>query len=100
MAGRNNKSQANWDEDEKQFTQKAQPKRGDAEDEELDVDDGDDDLDLASIADSATPHGQAETDSREVDSITERIFSSVLSRYGWERRGERIEHVGEERRNR
>ncbi len=37
-----------------------------------------------------------EPDPREVDSITERIFGSVLSRYGWERHGSRIEHVGEQ----
>jgi hypothetical protein len=100
MTGRKNKAQPNWDEDEKQFTQNAQPKQGNAEDEELEDEDGDEDVDLASIADSETPHGKVEPDSREVDSITDRIFSSVLSRYGWERRGERIEHIGEERRNR
>lgn len=37
-------------------------------------------------------------DPREVDNLTDRIFAAVLSRYGWERRGDRIEHVGEERR--
>lgn len=58
--------------------------------------DGDDDLDLASIADSVTPRN-VESDSREIDSLTDRIFGSVLSRYGWERHGNRIEHVGEER---
>lgn len=61
--------------------------------------DGDDALDLASIADSVTPHN-SESDSREIDSLTDRIFGSVLSRYGWERHGNRIEHVGEERQRR
>jgi hypothetical protein len=43
------------------------------------------------VADTRVPH---EPDPREVDNLTERIFRSVLSRYGWERHGDRIEHVG------
>ncbi len=39
-----------------------------------------------------------EPDPRVVDSVTDRIFASVLSRYGWEKHNGRIEHVGEERR--
>jgi len=39
-------------------------------------------------------------DRREVDQLTDRIFSAVLSRYGWEQHGNRIEHVGEDRRRR
>ena len=42
----------------------------------------------------------AVADRREVDQLTERIFSAVLSRYGWEQHGNRIEHVGEDRRRR
>ena len=38
-----------------------------------------------------------EPDPRAVDNLTDRIFGSVLSRFGWERHGNRIEHVGEER---
>jgi len=41
----------------------------------------------------------AEPDPRVVESVTDRIFSSVLSRYGWERQDGRIEHVGEDLRH-
>ncbi|MFB3815058.1 MAG: hypothetical protein ACE14L_13195 [Terriglobales bacterium] len=39
-----------------------------------------------------TPYGP---DPREVDNLTDRIFASVLSRYGWVKQNGRIEHVGE-----
>ncbi len=52
---------------------------------------------IPEIIDTRSPH---EPDPREVESITDRIFASVLSRYGWERHEGRIEHVGEEARPR
>ncbi len=38
-----------------------------------------------------------EPDPQAIDDLTDRIFGSVLSRYGWQRHGNRIEHVGEAR---
>ncbi len=55
------------------------------------------DLDLAEAAEELRDY---EPDPRLVDSLTDRIFASVLSRYGWEQRNGRIEHVGEERAHR
>lgn len=49
--------------------------------------------DLLSLADLQTTH---EPDPREIDSLTDRIFGSVLSRYGWEFQNGHIEHVGGE----
>jgi hypothetical protein len=43
------------------------------------------------ISDARAPQ---EPDPREVENLTDRIFGSVLSRYGWERHGDRIEHIG------
>ena len=37
------------------------------------------------------PH---EPDPREVDNMTDRLFKTVLARYGWEQHGGRFEHVG------
>jgi hypothetical protein len=83
-------------EEEDEFDSKPDMKQNDTGD--LDSD-GDETLNFASIADSVTPR-DGESDSREIDSLTDRIFGSVLSRYGWERHGNRIEHVGEERQRR
>lgn len=41
-----------------------------------------------------------EPDPREVDDLTDRIFQTVLARYGWEQHGGRIEHVGSRRERR
>lgn len=49
---------------------------------------------------SAQSESPSPADRREVDELTDRIFASVLSRYGWEQHGDRIEHVGEDRRRR
>jgi hypothetical protein len=51
--------------------------------------------DLSNIADAHSPY---EPDPREVDMLTDRIFGSVLSKFGWERHDGRIEHVGEKKR--
>ena len=62
--------------------------------------DSDDDYDLSgvpSVADFNTPN---EPDPREVDTLTDRIFDSVLSRFGWKSQDGRIEHVGETSRTR
>ena len=49
------------------------------------------DSEFPAVIEAHVPH---EPDPREVDNMTERIFRSVLSRYGWERHGSRLEHVG------
>ena len=41
-----------------------------------------------------------EPDQQEIDSLTDRIFGSVLERYGWSFQGGRVEHVGEDARRR
>jgi len=56
-------------------------------------DDGFGPEDLLSLADLRSTH---EPDPREIDSLTDRIFGSVLSRYGWDIQNGHIEHVGEE----
>jgi hypothetical protein len=63
------------------------------------VRDEDDDLE-DEIAEFSQTAEASVPDRREVDKLTERIFTSVLSRYGWEQHGNRIEHVGEEDRRR
>ena len=50
--------------------------------------------DLLSLSDLPSTH---EPDPREIDSLTDRIFGSVLSRYGWEFQNGHIEHVGDEK---
>jgi hypothetical protein len=60
-------------------------------------DDDDFGNELPYVADAHSPH---EPDPREVDSMTDRIFGSVLSRFGWERHDGRFEHVGERDRQR
>jgi hypothetical protein len=95
MANKKKGKKAEWEEDDEGFAPTPQLKQNEAE-ETLDGDDDDQDIDFSSIADSVTPRN-VESDAREIDSLTDRIFASVLSRYGWERHGNRIEHVGEER---
>jgi hypothetical protein len=51
-------------------------------------------FDVPFVADGRSSH---EPDPHAVDDLTDRIFGSVLSRYGWERHEGRIEHVGEPR---
>jgi hypothetical protein len=70
-----------------------QPKYEDEErdDEEFDA------AELSVVTDLRPPH---EPDPREVESVTDRIFKSVLSRYGWELHDGHIEHVGGEHRRR
>lgn len=60
-------------------------------DEDEDEDSGDASFDLR------TSSRDAEVDQRQVESVTDRIFGSVLSKYGWQMddRGH-LEHVGEE----
>jgi hypothetical protein len=52
---------------------------------------------LSVVTDLRPPH---EPDPREVENVTDRIFKSVLSRYGWELHDGHIEHIGEEHRRR
>jgi hypothetical protein len=59
--------------------------RDEREDEELE------DAGFSVVSDARATQ---EPDPREVDNLTERIFRSVLSRYGWESHGGRIEHIG------
>jgi hypothetical protein len=59
--------------------------------------DDDDFGELPNIADSHTPY---EPDPEEVDMLTDRIFGSVLSKFGWEKNEGRFEHVGEKDRPR
>jgi len=75
------------------------PKTEEAEPEERDEREGREEPDEEEFADSEFPvvsdaRPPQEPDQREVDNLTERIFRSVLSRYGWERHGSRIEHIG------
>jgi hypothetical protein len=63
-----------------------------AEPEKQQDDDGFGPEDLLSLADLRSTH---EPDPREIDSLTDRIFGSVLSRYGWDIQNGHIEHVGE-----
>jgi hypothetical protein len=51
-------------------------------------------FDVPAVLDARAPH---EPDPHEIDDLTDRIFGSVLSRYGWARHDGRIEHVGEPR---
>jgi len=62
------------------------------------IEDEDADMDLDDVPMLAGAQRSDEPDSRAVDDVTDRIFGAVLSRYGWERHGNRIEHVGEVRR--
>ena len=57
--------------------------------------DFDDDYDLSGIPSVSDAGSPSEPDPREVDDLTDRIFDSVLSRYGWKSQDGRIEHVGE-----
>jgi hypothetical protein len=70
--------------------------------EEPEDEDGEEADDWGSDAASHLTPAEATSaaDRREIDQLTERIFSAVLSRYGWEQHGDRIEHVGEVRRRR
>jgi hypothetical protein len=99
MANKNKKGRKpDWEEeDDIQPVRKSAPDGEDLDEsnEAADADDGE--LDLAAISESVTPQGSNEPDPGEVDNLTDRIFTSVLSRFGWERHGSRIEHVGEER---
>jgi hypothetical protein len=61
-------------------------------------DEDDDDFgDLSGIADANGPY---EPDPQEVDELTDRIFGSVLSRFGWEMHDGRLEHTGDRDRQR
>jgi hypothetical protein len=66
-------------------------------DEEVRDDEEFDAAELSVVTDLRPPH---EPDPREVENVTDRIFKSVLSRYGWELHDGHIEHVGEEHRRR
>ncbi len=99
--------------DDQQTPARTRPRR--REDEEPDDDDGpeaaaapvaheqakdddEEDEDFGELAvELRTPSRDAEVDQRQVESVTDRIFGSVLSKYGWQMddRG-RFEHVGEE----
>jgi hypothetical protein len=62
--------------------------------------DDDGELEMGEVPQFTEAPAVAALDRREVDRVTERIFAAVLSRYGWEQHGNRIEHVGEEDRRR
>lgn len=49
--------------------------------------------DLLNLADLGLNH---EPDPHEIDNMTDRIFGSVLSRYGWQVQNGHLEDVGEE----
>jgi hypothetical protein len=83
-------------------------KKAQVEDDDLDLDsekpstekapsggDAEDDYDLSALPSISDSTGTNEPDPREVDNLTDRIFDSVLSRYGWKSQDGRIEHVGE-----
>ncbi len=63
-------------------------------------DDGDDDYDMSGLPSVADIAPRNEPDPREIDNMTDRIFDSVLSRFGWRQHEGRIEHVGETARQR
>ena len=65
--------------------------REDREDVEDREDEDFEDAGFNVVGDDRVPQ---EPDPREVENLTDRIFGAVLSRYGWERHGDRIEHVG------
>jgi hypothetical protein len=65
--------------------------RADREDREDREDDDLEDAGFLVVSDARAPQ---EPDPREVENVTDRIFRSVLSRYGWESHGGRIEHIG------
>jgi len=75
------------------------PRTEESETEDRDEREDREDREEEELADAKFPavsdaRASQEPDPREVENMTERIFRSVLSRYGWERHGGRIEHIG------
>jgi hypothetical protein len=64
-----------------------------AEKQGLQADDGFGSDDLLSLTELPSAH---DPDPREIDNLTDRIFGSVLSRYGWQFEDGHIEHVGDQ----
>jgi hypothetical protein len=58
------------------------------------IEDPDDESDFELCAETGEP---TDPDPRSIDDLTDRIFDSVLSRFGWARHGERLVHTGEVR---